>query len=397
MLRLLGKTNIDFEGKRHMWMAISGIVILAGLINIVFQGGLKYSIDFTGGLAITLRTTSPAGQPPLEEDAVRATLDRIGLNDSEVKTSRSEDGEDLLIKIKSESRVRTPESLIRDKLSALFPEKWHVVPDDQVDLNALDKLRNISYVAIESELSEAELTNAMRGVEIDNPQVVASKNEIGKPVWLLAGEGRDAASRMRRALVQEHPNYRFELRQIEMVGPRIGSELRNQAILAAIASWGLIIIYLWWRYDLVFGVAAIVALLHDAIITIGILEFFHYEISMTVISAILTLIGFSTNDTIVVFDRIRENLKRSRDKSLKEVINDSINQTLSRTIITSGTVFLVVAVLYFMGGEVLRGFSFAMLIGVVVGTYSSIYIAAPILIDYVERTGHQFTKTMKNK
>ena len=202
---------------------------------------------------------------------------------------------------------------------------------------------------------------------------------------------------MRKALVADHPDYQYEIRAIDMVGPRIGSELRNQAMLAAVASWGLIILYLWWRYDLVFGIAAIVALLHDAMITIAFLEFFNYEISMTVISAILTLIGFSTNDTIVVFDRIRENIKKSRDKSLKEVINESINQTLSRTIITSGTVFLVVAVLYFMGGEVLRGFSFAMLIGVVVGTYSSIYIAAPILIDYVERTGHQFTKTMKTK
>lgn len=397
MLKLLSKTHIDFEGKRHLWMTISGILILAGLVNIVLQGGLTYSIDFTGGLSVTLRTYAPAGKPPLEEDAIRATLDRAGLKDSEVKTGRSEQGEDLLIKIKSESKFKTPEALIRSKLNESFPDKWHVVPDDQLDPAGLDDLRNVSFVAVSTDLSADQLKGVLGAVDMDSPQVIPHKTEQGKEVWLLAGEGRDAASRMRKALVVEYPGYKFELRSIDMVGPRIGSELRNQAILAAVASWGLIILYLWWRYDLVFGIAAIIALIHDTLITLAFLEFFRYEISMTVISAILTLIGFSTNDTIVVFDRIRENIRRSKDKSLKEVINDSINQTLSRTIITSGTVFLVVAVLYFMGGEVLRGFSFTMLIGVIVGTYSSIYIASPILIDYVEKTGHQFTKTMKAK
>jgi len=168
-------------------------------------------------------------------------------------------------------------------------------------------------------------------------------------------------------------------------------------VLALIASWVLIIIYLWWRFDLVFGIAAVVALVHDVMITLGVLSFFNYEISMTVVGALLTLIGYSVNDTIVVFDRIRENIRRYRERSLKEIINESINQTLSRTIITNGTVFIVVTVLFLFGGDVLRGFAFAMVIGSIVGTYSSVYIASPILIDYVEKTGRQIAQRIKKQ
>lgn len=397
MFKILHKTNIDFQSKRHFWMGLSGAIILAGLVNILFQGGLNYSIDFTGGLAITLRSVAPAGTAPLSEEAVRKTLSGMGVQDAEVKTSRSREGEDLLIRLKAESRILTPESLIRQKLSERYPEKWRVVPNDQLNQGDLEALRSVSFVAVETGLTQDELQQVLGQVDIDAPTVVAHKTETGKDVWILSGQGRDVASKLRRELAAQYTSYRFELRSIDMVGPRVGSELRNKALLATVASWLLIILYLWWRYDLVFGIAAIIALLHDTLITVGILSFFNYEISMTVISAILTLIGFSVNDTIVIFDRIRENLKRYRDKPLKDLINESINQTLSRTIITSGTVFTVVAVLFFLGGEVLRGFSAAMLIGVIVGSYSTIYIAAPILIDYVEKSGRPLAQKMKNK
>ncbi len=397
MIRLIPKTHIDFEGKRHFWMSVSALLVLASFVSVILHKGLHYSIDFTGGLSIVLRSSSTTGQGALGEEPIRRSLDRIGLAGSEVKTSRSEQGEDLLIHIQNEGQFKSPEALIRAKLDEIYPDQWHVVPDEKLNTGELEQLRGISYVAVATKLSQDQLTQAIKNVQIDNARILPHRTETGEDVWILAGEGRDAASRLRKALAVDYPTYNFEVRSIEMVGPRIGSELRSKAILASIASWGLIILYLWWRYDLVFGIAAVIALIHDAVITIGVLSMFDYEFSMTVVGAILTLIGFSVNDTIVVFDRIRENLKRSREKTLKEVINDSINQTLSRTIITSGTVFLVIVVLFFNGGEVLHGFAFAMLFGTIIGTYSSIYIAAPILIDYAEWSGRPIAKKMKNK
>jgi preprotein translocase subunit SecF len=144
------------------------------------------------------------------------------------------------------------------------------------------------------------------------------------------------------------------------------------------------LVYLWFRFELIYGVAAVVAVFHDTLITIGAFSLTNQEISLTVIAALLTLVGYSMNDTIVVFDRIRENVKLLRRESLAEVVNKSINQTLSRTILTSGLTFLTVLSLYLFGGEVLRGFSFALVIGILIGTYSSIAIAAPMLVAYQE-------------
>jgi len=182
-------------------------------------------------------------------------------------------------------------------------------------------------------------------------------------------------------------NYSGEnfVRQQEEVGPRIGEELKGKAILAIF--WALvgIIIYIWWRFEFTFGVAAIAALVHDIMITVGLFAIFGREINLPVVAALLTIVGYSLNDTIVIFDRIREDIKKYRKLSYGEIINFSINETLSRTIITSLTTFLVVLCLYLFGGTVINGFAFALLIGVIVGTYSSIFIASPILVGYFNR------------
>jgi len=397
MFVLLPKTNINFQGQRYFWMTFSGILILIGLIATVIRGGPKLSIDFTGGVALTVRAVSTAGEGLLGEESVRGTLAKLGIEGAEVKTSRSSKGEDLLINFEEKERLKTPEALIRAGLDSLYPGKWRVVADEQLALDGLEKLHEVSYVGVSTELPIEDLNRALSIVSIDNPQIVPHKTETGEDIWLLAGQGRDAVSKLMKSLRADHPKYSFEVRSIDMVGPRIGSELRTKAVLALIASWILIILFLWWRFDLVFGIAAVIALIHDVVITFGIMVIFDFEISMTVIGAFLTIIGFSVNDTIVTFDRIRENLKRFRDMELKQLINLSINQTLSRTIITNGSVFIVVGVLLVFGGEVLRSFSFAMFIGSIIGTYSSIYIAAPILIDYAERSKKPLAQSMKNK
>jgi len=176
----------------------------------------------------------------------------------------------------------------------------------------------------------------------------------------------------------------FELRRLEYVGPQVGRDLQLQAIYAVLAGMAGILIYTAIRFDFKGGVAAIIALVHDVVVSLGALSITHREMSLPVLAALLTIIGYSINDTIVTFDRIREVRGRGlrKGETLEDIVNTSINQTLSRTVLTSLTVFLVVVVLYVAGGEVLRDFAFALLVGVVTGTYSSIFVAAPIIVDW---------------
>ncbi|HTM17930.1 MAG TPA: protein translocase subunit SecF [Terracidiphilus sp.] len=195
---------------------------------------------------------------------------------------------------------------------------------------------------------------------------------------------------IKNALTNKFGESAFDIRNVQVVGPTVGKQLEKQATLATLYSLLGMLVYLWFRFQLIYGVAAVIACFHDTLITVGafaLLDSFGIkgmEISLTVIAAILTLVGYSMNDTIVVFDRIRENLRLSRRESLPDVVNRSINQTLSRTVLTSGLTFLTVLSLFIYGGPVLRGFSFALVVGILIGTYSSIAIAAPMLVAYQE-------------
>jgi preprotein translocase subunit SecF len=193
---------------------------------------------------------------------------------------------------------------------------------------------------------------------------------------------RPSSAAVENALTANYHDSSFEVLQVDIVGPTAGKQLQRQAIYATLYSLVGMLAYLWFRFELIYGVAAVVAVFHDTLITVGFFALTGQEISLTVIAAILTLVGYSMNDTIVVFDRIRENLRLSRREGLTEVVNRSINQTLSRTVLTSGLTFLTVLALYLFGGEVLRGFSFALVVGILIGTYSSIAVAAPMLVAY---------------
>jgi preprotein translocase subunit SecF len=184
--------------------------------------------------------------------------------------------------------------------------------------------------------------------------------------------------------LQAHYDNPFETLNVDVVGPTVGHQLETKALLATLWSMMGMLVYLWFRFQLIYGVAAVVACFHDTLITVGAFALLDKEISLTVIAAILTLVGYSMNDTIVVFDRIRENLRLNRREALPDVVNRSINQTLSRTVLTSGLTFLTVLSLYIFGGQVLRGFSFALVVGILIGTYSSIAVAAPMLVAWQE-------------
>jgi preprotein translocase subunit SecF len=217
---------------------------------------------------------------------------------------------------------------------------------------------------------------------------VASANEV--LVSLPEQQNESALDQGRQQIVDAlkgHYGNPFNVRDVQVVGPTVGKQLEFQAVKATLLSMAGMLVYLWFRFQLIYGVAAVVACFHDTLITIGAFALTGQEISLTVIAAILTLVGYSMNDTIVVFDRIRENLRLSRKETLPDVVNRSINQTLSRTVLTSGLTFLTVLSLYVFGGQVLKGFSFALVVGIVIGTYSSIAVAAPMLVAYQQWRG----------
>ena len=213
----------------------------------------------------------------------------------------------------------------------------------------------------------------------------ASNNEVLIALPEETNEaGLDVGREKIESALKDHLGAPFTIRDVQTVGPTVGHQLERQAGLATLYSMAGMLVYLWFRFQLIYGVAAVVACFHDTLITVGFFALTGQEISLTVIAAILTLVGYSMNDTIVVFDRIRENLRLSRREPLQDLVNRSINQTLSRTVLTSGLTFLTVLSLYIFGGAVLKGFSFALVVGILIGTYSSIAIAAPMLVAWQE-------------
>ena len=195
----------------------------------------------------------------------------------------------------------------------------------------------------------------------------------------------DPAVELKKALQSEFPTEKLDFRRIEKVGPKIGAELKGKALFAIVTAIIGILIYISIRFEFRFAIGAIAALVHDVLITLGIFSILNYEISLSIIAAFLTIVGYSLNDTIVVFDRVRENLKKLKTLDQESIFNKSINDSLSRTVITSFTTFLVVSILYIAGGEVIRYFAFAMIIGVLVGTYSSLYVASPVVVLWQQR------------
>jgi len=269
-------------------------------------------------------------------------------------------------------------------LSILF---WHHVPLG-VDFKGGTQVR----VAFSSTPNEDHIRDAMRSAGVRDALIqrisdpsgnAANKVIIALPQSTATDAAHDVGREsVERALTANYHDSGFTVEQVDIVGPTAGKALQKQAWLATGYSLLGMLIYLWFRFELIYGVAAVVAVFHDTLITVGAFSLTNQEITLTVIAAILTLIGYSMNDTIVVFDRIRENLALSRRESLSDVVNRSINQTLSRTVLTSGLTFLTVLSLYLFGGEVLHGFSFALVVGILIGTYSSIAVAAPMLVAY---------------
>ena len=267
-------------------------------------------------------------------------------------------------------------------LSMLF---WHGIPRG-VDFKGGTEIQ----VQFASTPNEDHIRQALSSAGVKHSTIYPISDTNGQSANMVvislpeaADTSHDAGrTQVEGALNCDQPESNCTIQRVDIVGPTAGTQLQHQAELATIYSLIGMLIYLWFRFELIYGVAAVVAVFHDTLITLGAFSLTNQEITLTVIAAILTLIGYSMNDTIVVFDRIRENLALSRRESLPDVVNRSINQTLTRTVISSGLTFLTVVSLLIFGGPVLRGFSFALTVGIVIGTYSSIAVAAPMLVAY---------------
>ena len=269
-------------------------------------------------------------------------------------------------------------------ISILF---WHHIP-----LGVDFRGGTLVYVKTDAPPSIEHLRHAMDASGLHDVTITRVSDALGRPANEVIislpenhanGNALDAGrSTIVQALQANYHDSGISIEKVEVVGPEVGAQLTHQAILATLYSLAGMLIYLWFRFELIYGVAAVVAVFHDTLITLGAFSLTNQEMTLTVVAAILTLIGYSMNDTIVVFDRIRENLRTMRRETLSEVVNRSINQTMSRTILTSGLTFLTVLSLYLFGGEVLHGFSFALVVGILIGTYSSIAVAAPMLVAY---------------
>jgi preprotein translocase subunit SecF len=389
MIEFFKEPNIDWMGKAKYFYALSGILLLAGLISWWQQGGLRYGIDFKGGTNVDVRFA----QPPKIDD-IRNALKTQGLGNSEIQgisnggISSANSNEVLIFveqKVQGDQALDASKAQVLQALNAFYGVK----DSGKQDFNAATPA---SLAALLNERDPLGLSiNAGDRYQQLARKILAYRDTTKNGVLtnfddLSSVEG--VTPTMISALKGGYATSSFAIRTVEIVGPKVGSELRRQAVLVTLYALAGMLVYIAFRFEWVYGAAAVLAVFHDVLITLGFFSLLHFEISLTVIAALLTLVGYSMNDTIVIFDRIRENNRLLRRESFAGVVNKSINQTLSRTILTSGLTFLTVLVLFLMGGQVLRAFSFALVVGIVVGTYSSFGIAAPLLVAWNHWRGH---------
>jgi len=369
-MELFKNTHFDFLGKKWPFIIASLILTAAGLASLAIRGGPNYGIDFKGGALLYLRFNQ---EPPVQK--IRAALENKVQGEISVQQITGQPEVLVGTEIRNETELNANRQIIEDTLRSTFG-----AADGKLDLNnssagqLADKLRE-PLLQANVALSEQELQDVVKNVEAFR----ASKGGILNSFDQLNGV-TGVSPQILAAIKQQCALGPFTILSAEVVGPKIGKDLQRQAILATLYALGGMLVYIAFRFEWIYGVAAVIAVFHDTIITIGLFSLFNKQISLTVVAALLTLVGYSMNDTIVVFDRIRENLRLTRRESLTNIINLSVNQTLSRTILTSGLTFLTAMSLFLFGGQVLNSFSFALVVGIIVGTYSSIFIASPILV-----------------
>ncbi len=388
-MQLFKNTDFDFLGKKWPFIIASLVLTVAGFTSIGLKHGLKYGIDFKEGVLMTVKFAYP---PPL--DQIRSAMAGSQKIKGEVSVQNiTGSGAENEVEIGTEAQEEGQLNVNRQDMQDVLNAKWGQ-STGKLDFNnssqevLAERLRDPlarAGVAM-SELQLQKLVHDMLDFRDTPPRsgLVAKFSDLSSVPGMNPG--------IMNTLQQECYLAPFHILKVEMVGPKVGAELRNKAVLATLYALAGMLAYIWFRFEWIYGLGAVIACFHDTLITIGLFSLFGKEISMTVIAALLTLVGYSMNDTIVIFDRIRENLKMSRREPLEKVMNRAVNQTLSRTIMTSGLTFLTVIALFIWGGPVLHGFSFALVCGIIVGTYSSVFIASPIVLFW-----HNYTDRRKRR
>ncbi len=367
-------TNIDFLGKKWYFLAFSLVFSVAGLLSMLFWHHIPWGVDFRGGTLVNVKFSHTP-----DENAIRSELDHAGLRNFKLQRLGVASNNEELIDL--DVRETSEQALDQGKLKIIQALETHV-PAGKIDLNNASFLTIKNYLMDKDPLRigpDDQKYGAVAQAIVDYREKVQG-GVLNSVDQLKSAPGVDA-----RAVASLPDGFYlsdFGIRNVSIIGPQVGSQLRTQAGLATLYSLLGMLVYLGFRFEWIYGIAAVITVFHDTLITVGAFSLTNTDITLTVIAAILTLIGYSNNDTIVVFDRIRENIKLMRREKLSDIVNRSINQTLSRTILTAGLTFLTVLALFLFGGEVLRGFSLALVIGILIGTYSSIAIAAPILVAY---------------
>ena len=366
-------TNIDFLGKKWYFLGFSLIFSVAGILSMLFWHHIPLGVDFRGGTLVYVKF---AETPKINE--IRGQLDHAGLHNAKIQRYGDPASNEVVISL--DLKQTSEADLSKGKNEIISALETNPQAGKQ-DLNNSDRVG--SAAVRDALVSRDPLHSSPAEYDRITKDIMDYRNKTAGGVLKSIDDLKAVApAAVVDSLKQDFYVSNFGVRSADIVGPQVGDQLKRQAWLAVIFSLVGMLVYLWFRFELIYGVAAVVAVFHDTLITVGAFSLTNKEISLTVIAAILTLVGYSMNDTIVVFDRIRENVKLMRRESLAEIVNRSINQTLSRTILTSGLTFLTVLSLYLFGGEVLNGFSFALVIGIIIGTYSSIAVAAPMLVAY---------------
>jgi len=382
MIEFFKEPNIDWMGKAKYFYALSAILLLAGWTSVFLNHGLRYGIDFKGGTNVDVRFAQP---PNIDE--IRKGLTVQGLGNSEIQSISSgglnTKSNEVLIFVEQKGQGDEALDTARAQVITALNSIYGVKDSSKPDFNAATPSSLATILNANDPLHLS--TNAGDRYQQLAKKVLAYRDDTKGGVLTNFDELSRVDGVTPTVLSTLKSNYAlgtFAIRNVEVVGPKVGGELRRQAIFVTLYALAGMLVYIAFRFEWVYGAAAVLAVFHDVLITLGFFSLLHYEISLTVIAALLTLVGYSMNDTIVIFDRIRENNRLLRRESFADVVNKSINQTLSRTILTSGLTFLTVLVLFLMGGQVLRAFSFALVVGIVVGTYSSFGIAAPLVVAW---------------
>ncbi len=376
-------TSFDFMRLRRVFLGLSAVAVTAAL-GFIFSRQLNLGIDFAGGTQMIVQFAEP---PNIQE--LRGLLEGVGIENATIQSFGADEDNSVILRTptaeegEEENAVRIEEMLQRRFNGGV----------SGFDLNR-QGTEALASMLLEADPDDRRASGddiaARESYRQAAAEVMAHRRQEGLLRDWSQIEPSEALSAAAVAAIRERATFgNFAVLSSDDVQPQIGSELRRKGLLAIGFSLAGILAYIWFRFELRFGIGALAALAHDVVVCLGLFAFAGHEFNLTTVAAFLTVIGYSVNDSVVVFDRVRENLRRNRREPLVHVLNRSLNQTLSRTALTSGTTLLAVGSLFVLGGDVIRGFSFLLLVGVLVGTYSSIYVASPIVLIWEGSFGRE--------